>query len=161
MLIISSERPILTKVFHFYLELFRKVFAGSREQIWRECALSCVGLFATIRQALLSMWIPQARILEWVAMPSPNVSSPPRDWTGVSYWQASSLPLVAPGRMAPPSTWKSKSVWSNEKRYVYLLFKKSQPVNKITVKLSVPSQIESRYGTWIPVILFFYTSLYF
>ena len=53
-LIISSERPILTKVFHSYLELFRKVFAGSREQIkyltkiWRVCVFSWVGLFASI-----------------------------------------------------------------------------------------------------------------
>ena len=30
-------------------------------------------------------WISQARILEWVAMPSSRVSSPPRDQTHVSY----------------------------------------------------------------------------
>ena len=77
MLIISSERPILTKVFHFYLELFRKVFAGSRKQIkyltkiWRECALSCVGLFATIRQALLSMGIPQQKYWSGLLCPPP------------------------------------------------------------------------------------------
>ena len=45
-------------------------------------------LFATpgtvARQAPLSMGILQARILEWVAMPSSKGSSRPRDWTQVS-----------------------------------------------------------------------------
>ena len=46
--------------------------------------------------------ILQARILEWVAMPSSRGSSRPRDRTWVSYmslhWQAGSLPLVPPGK---------------------------------------------------------------
>ena len=50
--------------------------------------LSCARLFATpwtaVRQAPLSMGILQARILEWVAMPSSRGSSQPRDQTGVS-----------------------------------------------------------------------------
>ena len=39
--------------------------------------------------------ILQARILEWVAMPSSRGSSWPRDWTHVSYvpWHVGSLPL--------------------------------------------------------------------
>jgi len=37
------------------------------------------------RQAPLSMWILQARILEWVAMPSSRGSSQPRDRTQVSH----------------------------------------------------------------------------
>ena len=45
--------------------------------------LSCVRLFVTswtvAFQALLSMGILQARILEWVAMPSSRGSSQPRD----------------------------------------------------------------------------------
>ena len=40
--------------------------------------------------------ILQARILEWVAMPSSRVF-PTRDQTHISYWQASSLPLAPPG----------------------------------------------------------------
>ena len=43
----------------------------------------------------------QARVLEWVAMPSSRRSFQPRDWTLVScvlYWQVGSLPLVAPGK---------------------------------------------------------------
>ena len=46
--------------------------------------------------------ILQARILEWVAMPSSRGSSQPRDRTQVSFgllhWQAGSLPLVPPGK---------------------------------------------------------------
>ena len=51
-------------------------------------SLSCVWLFATpwtvAHQAPLSMGILQARILEWVAMPSSRGSSQPRDWIQVS-----------------------------------------------------------------------------
>ena len=46
--------------------------------------LSCVSLLVTC-QSLLSMGILQARILDWVAMPSSRGSSQPRDWTQVSY----------------------------------------------------------------------------
>ena len=50
--------------------------------------LSCVWLFSTLwtvaHQAPLSMGILQARILEWVSMPSSRGSSQPRDWTQVS-----------------------------------------------------------------------------
>ena len=52
--------------------------------------LSHVYLFETLRtvaqQAPLSMGILQARILEWVAMPSSRGSSQPRDGTRVSYF---------------------------------------------------------------------------
>ena len=51
-------------------------------------SLSRVWLFATqwtvVCQAPLSMGILQARILEWVAMPSSRGSSQLRDWTQVS-----------------------------------------------------------------------------
>ena len=43
----------------------------------------------------------QARILEWIAMPSSRGSSRPRNWTHVSlylvHWQAGSWPLAPPG----------------------------------------------------------------
>ena len=55
------------------------------------CMLShfcCVWLFVTPRtiahQAPLSMWILQARILEWVTMPSSRGSSQPKDRTWAS-----------------------------------------------------------------------------
>ena len=47
--------------------------------------------------------ILQARILEWVALPSSRGPSWPRDQTRIScllHWQAGSLPLVPPGK--PP-----------------------------------------------------------
>ena len=51
-------------------------------------SLSHVQLFVTpltaARQVALSMGILQARILEWVAMPSSRGSSQPRDQTQVS-----------------------------------------------------------------------------
>ena len=43
----------------------------------------------------------QARILEWVAMPSSRRFSRPQDWTHIScllHWQSGSLPLVPPGK---------------------------------------------------------------
>ena len=56
------------------------------------CAMlspSHVPLFATpwaaAHQASLSLEILQARLLEWVAMPSPRGNSQPRDQTHVSY----------------------------------------------------------------------------
>ena len=67
---------------------------------------SHVQLFVTLWiiacQAPLSMGILQARILEWVAMPSSRGTTPPRDQTRVShflYWQAG-LPLPPPGKPA-------------------------------------------------------------
>ena len=49
--------------------------------------------------------ILQARILEWVAMPSSRGSSQPRDQTRVSlsllHWQVGSLPLAPPGMPHP------------------------------------------------------------
>ena len=52
-------------------------------------------------QAPLSMGLLQARVLEWVAMPSSR-SSQPRDRTlsllHLPQWQAGSLPLAPPGK---------------------------------------------------------------
>jgi len=56
---------------------------------WVPSPLSCVWLFAMLwtvaRQASLPMGTLQARILEWVAVPSSRTSSQPRDWTRISY----------------------------------------------------------------------------
>ena len=51
--------------------------------------------------------ILQARIWEWVAMPSSKGSSRPKDWTHIScllYWELGSLPLTPPGKSFPPQT---------------------------------------------------------
>ena len=49
-------------------------------------------------QAPLSMGVLQARLLEWVAMPSSRGSSQPRDWTQVSHIVANSLPSEPLGK---------------------------------------------------------------
>ena len=79
------------------------------------CLLSCfsrVWLFVTCWtvgcQAPPSTEILQARMMEWVAMPSSRGSSGPRDWTHISWfphWQAGSLPLVPSGRPTEVDTW--------------------------------------------------------
>ena len=57
--------------------------------------------------------ILQARILEWVAMPSSRGSSRPRDWTEslcLLHWRAGSLPLAPPGKPKLPNT-LSLNMW--------------------------------------------------
>ena len=64
--------------------------------------------------------ILQARILEWVAMPSSRGSSRPREWTHILHLlhpPARSVPLVPPGRpllsaKKPSPRWKSYSLFS-------------------------------------------------
>ena len=59
-------------------------------------------LWTRTLQAPLFKGILQARILEWAVMPSSSRCSPPRDQTHVSclwHWEASSLPLVLPGKL--------------------------------------------------------------
>ena len=55
------------------------------------------GLYIAL-QAPLSMGILQARILEWVAMPSSRGSSQCMDQTQASPLQADSLPIEPPGK---------------------------------------------------------------
>ena len=66
--------------------------------------------------------ISQARILEWVALPSSRGPSQPRDWTQVScllHWQTDSLPLAPPGRHLINICWMEEhnlmSVCENER----------------------------------------------
>ena len=49
------------------------------------CIRLCVTLWTVALQAPLSMGILQARILEWVAVPSSRRSSQPRDRTRIFY----------------------------------------------------------------------------
>ena len=74
----SSRPPLHWFLWTFYLSYFLVLCF---------VAQSCLALcdpWTVASQALLSMGILQARILEWVAMPSPRVSSQPRDRTQVS-----------------------------------------------------------------------------
>ena len=74
----SSRPPLHWLLWTFYLSYFLVLCF---------VAQSCLALcdpWTVASQAPLSMGILQARILEWVAMPSPRVSSQPRDRTQVS-----------------------------------------------------------------------------
>ena len=70
-----------------------KIFIDFHQRAYmRACGLShlscvwfCATLWTLALQALLSVGILQARILEWFAMPSCRGSSQPRDQTHVSY----------------------------------------------------------------------------
>ena len=69
-------------------------------------------LWTVARQAPLSMDILQARILEWVAMPSSRGSSWPRDRTCLLcllHWQVGFLPLASPGKHLPHQSTLSTS----------------------------------------------------
>ena len=67
---------------------------------------SCIRLYKTLwtvaRQASLSMGILQARILEWVAMPSSRESSQPRDRIRVSL-----TPALAAWFFTTSATWEA------------------------------------------------------
>ena len=52
--------------------------------VTQSCPTLCDPMNCIAHQAPLSMGILQARILEWVAMPSSRASSRPRDGTQVS-----------------------------------------------------------------------------
>ena len=61
----------------------------------------CVTLWTIALQAPLSTGILQARILEWVSMPSSRGSSQPRDGTHVKF------PALAGGLFTSSTTWKA------------------------------------------------------
>ena len=70
-----------------------------KNQLPGKVCSSIVVSWAVAHQASLSMVILQARILEWVAMPSSRRSSQSRDQTQVSpTLQADSLPSEPPGK---------------------------------------------------------------
>ena len=84
---------------------------------------------------LLCPWIVQARILEWVAMPSSRGSSQPRDWTQVSSIAGGFFPTwttrEAPhdpknvGNLISDSSASSKPSFHIWKFSVYILLKPS------------------------------------
>ena len=86
---------------------FKIYFESRAERIccWFGCVCLVVQLCPTLcdlmgysRQASLSMEILQARILQWVAMPSSRGSSQPRDGTQVSRLQVDSVLSEPPGK---------------------------------------------------------------
>ena len=73
----------------FVCLIFLAIPQGMQCLPWQRAMLSLARLFATpwtiAHQAPLSMGIHQARILEWVAMPSSRGSLRPRDQTHISF----------------------------------------------------------------------------
>ena len=74
-----------------YCEICCSVHRMAMSSLWivlclvaQSCPTLCYSMDYVACQAPLSMGILQARILEWVAMPSSRGSSRPRDWTHVS-----------------------------------------------------------------------------
>ena len=61
------------------------------------CCFAFATPWAVAHQAPLSMEIPQARILEWVAMSSSRGSSQPKGQIQVSHIAGGFLPSKAPG----------------------------------------------------------------
>ena len=107
-----------------YCEICCSVHRMAMSSLWivlclvaQSCPTLCYSMDYVACQAPLSMGILQARILEWVAMPSPMGFSQPRDWTQVShiagrfftiwatreaqeYW--SGKPISSPGDLPNP-----------------------------------------------------------
>ena len=73
---------------------------------WRCCCFCCLVASVVSNpvqprlacQASLSMGILQARILEWVVIPSSRGSSQPRDWTQISYIVGRFFTTEPPGK---------------------------------------------------------------
>jgi len=65
------------------------------------CPTLCDPWWTVAHQAPLSMEILQARILEWVAMPSSGGSSQPRDWTQVFHIAGGLFTIWATREYAP------------------------------------------------------------
>ena len=97
---------------HFFLSSFFPSFPSSNLSCGLSIPMGCavfshfsyLWLFATlwtVASRLLCPWILQARILEWVAMPSSRGSSRPRNWThisGVSCTANRFVPTEPPGK---------------------------------------------------------------
>ena len=109
----TSHKWLLPKIYEEHLKLNNKKASpilserSSKKMLCCAHLLSCVRLFATLRAvASQSMEILQARILEWVAMPSSKGPSQPRNQTQVSH--------IA-GRFF--TSWTARE--AHQKRYTY------------------------------------------
>ena len=121
------------------------------------CMLSHVWLFVTpwtvALQAPLSMVILQARILEWVAMPSSRGPSQLRDWTQVShivgafstiwvtreapeYWSGSTI--LYPGELPDPKIRSTSPALAGE-------FFIAEPPGKLNQRISKLNWTDSQF----------------
>ena len=114
----------------------------SKERIlpW-PCAVLC--------QALLSMGILQARILEWVAMPSSRRSSQSRDPTQVSHCRWILYQLSYQGRTWPYRPWISwfySAIW-------WLTKESTWPTSSCSLFLKFSSSVQSLSCVWLSATL--------
>ena len=96
---------ILSKLFRFGAVVMERV--PSFYYVFCSCVcmlshsvMSLATPWTVAHQATLSFGILQARILEWVAMPSSRWSSQSRNWTRVSCITGSSLPAIKEAHFA-------------------------------------------------------------
>ena len=95
------------KVGHQKLELKISVRAAPVACALQSCLTLCDPIDCSLSGSSVH-GILQARILEWIAIPSSRGSSEPRDQTCIScllHWQAGSLPLAPPGKPALVAQW--------------------------------------------------------
>ena len=98
--------------------------------------------------------ILQARILEWVAMPFSRGSSPPRDWTHISYvslhWQAGSLPPLPLGK---PRGYYTSAVTQTEKDktcIISLIYGGLKNKTNEQIQQNRNRFIDAEYELWLP-----------
>ena len=112
--IYGDIKPKFTLIKEWELKEYIDSFSWSAVYLWY--MFSCVCVCTKSLQSGLTLCDPmdcslpgfsvhgilQARVLEWVPLPSSWGSSQSRDWTRVScllHWQAGSLPLPPPGKL--------------------------------------------------------------
>ena len=155
----KKVKPVAISV-HWLTWPWNTIFPISQDSE-RVCILSRfshVQIFATpwavAYQAPLSMELLQARILEWVAMPSSRGSSLPRDQTHVSNISCIGRRVLylAPLEKPPSTQWncqiKCYVSWHNTPSVIFTY----PPDLRVMVQKSQGSQARSRHGPWFSTL---------
>ena len=110
-----------------------------------------VTLWAVAHQAPLSTGSLQARILEWVAMPSSRGSSQSRDWTWVSYVsRVGKLVLYHQCQLGSPLTWLILYIKEGLRKslvkilFYHFLYQKNRTASRIRFYGSLNFLVECR-----------------
>ena len=122
-----------------------------------------------LSNSFASSWTPpgsslhgilQARILEWVAMPSSRGSSKPKDWTHIFWvsciWQTDSLPLSHWGRhLYLPCiyiymhTYWLIYIYTHTHTYIHRLFYFKDWLKWAQMVKNLPAMPETRFNLWV------------